>query len=111
MTAQQAAVFLRAFGDGTRLRIVAVLAKRELAVTQLADLLRCPEPRVSRHLAYLRARGLVESRRAGGYVLYGLAAPRHGLHETIVPTLLGALRELADVGRDTARLRPRAARG
>ncbi len=60
MLARHVGSLLRAFGDGTRLRVVKALAQGDLTVGDLAALLRCPKPRLSRHLRYLQARGLVE---------------------------------------------------
>ena len=58
MTAKQAGNFMRAFGDGTRLRIVCALLVRPTTVNDLTRLLRAPVQRVSRHLRYLHARGV-----------------------------------------------------
>jgi ArsR family transcriptional regulator len=64
----------KALGDETRLRIVALLAHGELCVCHIEDALRVSQPKVSRHLAILRAAGVVEPRRDGTWVYYRLAA-------------------------------------
>ena len=54
-----------AFADETRLRILNLLSVRELCVCDLCDALEQIQPKVSRHLAVLRAAGLVRVRRRG----------------------------------------------
>ncbi len=63
----------KALGDETRLRIVALLSHGELCVCHLEEALRLSQPKVSRHLAILRMTGVVEHRREGSWVYYGLA--------------------------------------
>jgi len=62
----------KALGDQTRLRIVALLSHGELCVCHLEEALKLSQPKVSRHLATLRAAGVVEDRRDGSWVYYGL---------------------------------------
>jgi ArsR family transcriptional regulator len=63
----------KALGDETRLRIVALLSHGELCVCHLEAALGLAQPAVSRHLATLRAAGVVADRRAGRWVHYRLA--------------------------------------
>jgi ArsR family transcriptional regulator len=63
----------KALGDETRVRIIALLSHGELCVCHLEDALGLSQPGVSRHLAVLRAAGVVESRRTGTWVYYRLA--------------------------------------
>jgi len=63
----------KALGDETRLRIVGLLAHRELCVCHLQEALGVSQPTVSRHLGILRSAGVVESRRDGSWIHYGLA--------------------------------------
>jgi len=65
---------LRAAGEPSRLRIVALLAHEELAVMELCQIMEQSQPRVSRHLRLLTASGLVERFPDGGWVFYRLAA-------------------------------------
>jgi ArsR family transcriptional regulator, arsenate/arsenite/antimonite-responsive transcriptional repressor len=62
-----------ALADATRLRILGLLADREVCVCNIHEALRLPQPTVSRHLAYLRRSGLVHTRRDGLWVHYRLA--------------------------------------
>ena len=63
---------LRAAGEGTRLRILALLAEAELTVTDLTDILRQSQPRISRHLRLLSEAGLVERFREGSWAFFRL---------------------------------------
>jgi ArsR family transcriptional regulator len=65
---------LRAAGEPSRLRILALLAEEELAVMELCQIMDQSQPRVSRHLRLLTASGLVERFPDGGWVFYRLAA-------------------------------------
>lgn len=65
---------LRAAGEPTRLRLLALLARGELTVTELTQILRQSQPRVSRHLKLLCEAGLLERFREGSWVFYRLAA-------------------------------------
>jgi ArsR family transcriptional regulator len=70
----EAVEVLRAAGEPSRLRIVALLAREELAVMELCQIMDQSQPRVSRHLRLLTASGLVERFPDGGWVFYRLAA-------------------------------------
>ena len=104
MTAREAASFMRAFGDGTRLRILVALSTRELSVAQMTGLLRCPKTRISRHLGYLRSRSIVESQQMGNSVVYRLLPPQHPLHRWALGALQQCSTDIEDVHRDTMRL-------
>ncbi|QOV91321.1 ArsR/SmtB family transcription factor [Humisphaera borealis] len=58
--------------DGTRLRILSLLAKGERNVTSLCQDLQLPQPTVSHHLGLLRMRNIISNRRNGKQVFYGL---------------------------------------
>src|SRR5258708_9258284 len=64
---------LRAAAEGTRLRILALLAEAELTVSDLTDILRQSQPRISRHLRLLAEAGLVERFREGAWAFFRLA--------------------------------------
>jgi ubiquinone/menaquinone biosynthesis C-methylase UbiE/DNA-binding HxlR family transcriptional regulator len=97
---------LKAAGDETRLRLLALLADGERTVKDLTDILGQSQPRVSRHLKLLTESGLVERRPEGSWVYYSLAdgAEAQGMMGDILAALGGedpALRRdrerLADV--------------
>ena len=62
--------WLKAAGEDSRLRLLALCARRELSVSDLAEALRQSEPRVSRHLRILSEAGLLERMRQGQWVHY-----------------------------------------
>jgi len=64
---------LRAAGESTRLRLLAVLSKSELTVTELTRVLGQSQPRVSRHLKLMCEAQLLNRYREGSWVLYRLA--------------------------------------
>jgi len=95
---------LKALADPTRLRILGLVAGGEVCVCHLHEALGIPQPTASRHLAYLRRAGLVDGRREGLWVYYGLAK----LPDEILHTLVGAVTHCAGhvdtVARDRKRL-------
>ena len=68
----------KTFSDPTRLRILALLEREELAVQELMDILGMAQSRVSRHLAILREAGLLRDRRDGTFVFYRFGATEEG---------------------------------
>ena len=64
---------LRAAGESTRLRLLALLAEGELTVGEIAEALGQSQPRVSRHLRLLAEGGLIERLPEGAWVFYRLA--------------------------------------
>src|SRR5437868_13248715 len=72
LRASQAVDVLRAAGEPTRLRILALLAREELAVLELCRVLDQSQPRVSRHLKVLAEAGLVARFPDGAWVFYRL---------------------------------------
>jgi DNA-binding transcriptional ArsR family regulator len=74
--AERIAEVLKAVAHPLRLRIIAVLVKRDARVTELAELLEEKQAIVSQQLRILRMSGLVEVLREHGAMRYGLAEPR-----------------------------------
>lgn len=68
-----------AFGDKTRLRLLTLMQPGEVSVNYLCETLKISQPKVSRHLAYLRAMGVVNTRRDGKWIYYSLAEPKSDL--------------------------------
>ena len=62
------------FSDPTRLRILNLLAHGPLCVCHFQEILGEPQVKVSKHLGYLRARGVVETKRDGNFIIYTLPA-------------------------------------
>ena len=98
----------QALADGTRLRIVGLLLQGEVCVCHLHESLGIPQPKASRHLAYLRRAGLVEARRDGLWMHYRLADDRDPAVKMVVQAVKRALGQQEIVQRDTAALSKRA---
>lgn len=95
----------RAFADPTRLRLLNLLSERELCVCILCDVLDETQPKVSRHLAYLRRAGLVDVRREGKWKHYALPKRPTGLKRTLLDGVRTCLRDLDVLNADLKRLR------
>src|SRR5579872_4879899 len=94
---------LKAAGEATRLRILALLAETELTVSDLTEILRQSQPRLSRHLRLLAEAGLVERFREGAWAFFRLG--EHGSTADIARTLIARLdAEDAVIARDRERL-------
>jgi ubiquinone/menaquinone biosynthesis C-methylase UbiE/DNA-binding transcriptional ArsR family regulator len=102
---------LKAAGEPTRLRILALLAEAELTVSDLTDILRQSQPRLSRHLRLLTEAGLVDRFREGSWAFFRIGE-RGGAAE-LARALIGRLNvDDAIVLRDRERLTAvRASRG
>ena len=90
----------RAFSDANRLRILSVLKQGELCVGDLVSILGVPQPRVSRHLAYLRRAGLVETRERGLWNFYRLAPATSAFHKKLLECLTACFGDVPKVARD-----------
>ena len=106
MDRQLAAVakLFQALADPTRLRILGLLLTGEVCVCDIHESLRIPQPKASRHLAYLRRAGLVDGRREGLWVHYRLADAPDAIAATIRQAVAHALGHLESVRRDGERL-------
>jgi ArsR family transcriptional regulator len=98
-----------ACADATRLRLLQLLAQRELCVCEMVELLGMPQGKVSRHLGVLRRAGLVRCRREGTWMHYALnkqETPLGRLVEEYLhrpsqdPTLAQDRRQLRRLGAD-----------
>ncbi len=95
---------LRALADPTRLRILALLFGGEVCVCHIHEALDVPQPTASRHLAYLRRAGLVDTRKEGPWVHYSLATMQDTLLRTVVETVTHCAGHVETVARDRKRL-------
>jgi ArsR family transcriptional regulator len=90
----------RAFSDATRLRILSLLKMGEHCVGDLVSILDVPQPKVSRHLAYLRKAGLVETRSQGLWNFYRLAPATSPFHKKLLECLTACFGDVPKVSRD-----------
>lgn len=98
-------LMFRAFSDRTRLRILNMLRLGELCVCHIVDVLGVPQPKASRHLAYLRKAGLVKARKQGQWSYYRLAPARGALHQKLLDCLCCCLHDVPELVRDAKRLK------
>jgi ArsR family transcriptional regulator len=94
----------RAFSDRTRLRILHMLLDGELCVCDLVSVLNVPQPKVSRHLSYLRRSGLVQVRKEGLWCYYKLAPAKNTFHAKLLDCLGCCFDTVPEIQRDAGRL-------
>ena len=93
-----------ALADTTRLRLLNLIAGREVCVCYHVEVLRQSQPKISRHLAYLRKAGIVEARREGKWMHYRLSELRGAEVAAILSSVLDALRHERPMQTDAAKL-------
>jgi ArsR family transcriptional regulator, arsenate/arsenite/antimonite-responsive transcriptional repressor len=93
-----------ALADRTRLRLLNLIAKQEICVCYFVEALNLPQPKISRHLAYLRKVGIVAARREGKWMHYRLVTPSDSHAATILKTTLRAFRKNKEIQQDFVRL-------
>ncbi len=97
-------LMFRAFSDRTRLRILSMLHGGELCVCDIVEVLGVPQPKASRHLAYLRRAGLVTARKQGQWSYYRLAPARNTFHEKILDCLACCFADVPELAKDAKKL-------
>lgn len=93
-------VFFAALADRTRLRLINLMALDEICVCFFVEVLGASQPKVSRHLAYLRRAGMVEARRDGKWSHYRLMTPTDERAARVFREVLAWLAEDAEMKRD-----------
>jgi ArsR family transcriptional regulator len=96
--------FYQALGDGTRLRLLNLMGDQELCVCYFVEILGQPQPKISRHLAYLRSAGMVAVRRQGTWMHYRIVVPEHAGAGRVLGETLAWMREDRRMQADRARL-------
>jgi ArsR family transcriptional regulator len=96
--------FFLALADATRLRILNLLSRGEVCVAHFSEVLGESQPKVSRHLAYLRGAGLVSTRRDGKWIFYKLDWPASDGLAVVLSGLLNSLKEDPAVSAERLRL-------
>jgi ArsR family transcriptional regulator, arsenate/arsenite/antimonite-responsive transcriptional repressor len=97
-------VLFRAFADPTRLRLLNLIGNREICVCYFVEILGISQPKISRHLAYLRRAGIVAARREGKWMHYRLSTPRGAAARGILRETLKHITADPKMQRDVARL-------
>jgi ArsR family transcriptional regulator len=93
-----------ALADPTRLRLLNLMDGREVCVCYFVEILRQPQPKISRHLAYLRRAGIVEARREGKWMHYRIERPDDAAGAAILDAALASLKSNREMRDDLARL-------
>lgn len=93
-----------ALADPTRLRLLNLMAGREVCVCYFVAILRQGQPKISRHLAYLRSSGIVSARREGKWMHYRIRWPEDGAVVSILNEVLRSLAGSKEMQADLARL-------
>ena len=93
----------QALADRTRLRLLNLMSGGEVCVCYFVELLDEPQPKISRHLAYLRRAGLVAARREGKWMHYRLTAPADSQQARVLECALAAAAEDRQLQRDRER--------
>jgi ArsR family transcriptional regulator len=106
-TLDEMETLFKALADATRLRILGLLLTGEVCVCHIHESLKISQPKASRHLAYLRKAGLVETRRDGLWVNYRMAALADPVLSAIADAVRHALTHIDAVRKDADRLEKR----
>jgi ArsR family transcriptional regulator len=94
----------QALADRTRLRVLNLLAGGEICVCYFVEILGESQPKVSRHLAYLRRAGLVDARRDGKWMHYRLVRPSDAQVARVLETTIESLANDKQMQRDRVAL-------
>jgi ArsR family transcriptional regulator len=97
-------LLFRALADPTRLRLLNLIADREICVCYFVEILGISQPKISRHLAYLRRAGIVAARRDGRWIHYRLTVPQDAVASSILQETLKHLRARPEMLRELTKL-------
>jgi ArsR family transcriptional regulator len=94
----------RVLADRTRLRLLSLMTGQEICVCYLVEVLKTSQPKISRHLAYLRRSGIVAARREGRWMHYRVVPPSDPAAARILEEVQRRLAEDRAMQQDRARL-------
>jgi ArsR family transcriptional regulator len=97
-------LFFAALADENRLRLLYLMKKGEICVCYLQGVLQASQPKISRHLAYLKRAGLVEARRDGKWMHYRLKTLERS-QEKVLSETFQHLSEASPIKKDAQRLK------
>ena len=98
------AFLFKALADQTRLRLINLIGDDEVCVCFFVEVLKINQPKISRHLAYLRRAGVVSARREGKWIHYRLVEPPEPHAANIFREVRAALPNDPAMKSDRARL-------
>lgn len=93
-----------ALADATRLRLLNLMAGREVCVCYFVEILGQSQPKISRHLAYLRRAGVVRARREGKWMHYSIVRPANRAAAAILDVALASFAGDKQMAMDRERL-------
>jgi ArsR family transcriptional regulator len=93
-----------ALADATRLRLLNLMNGREVCVCYFVEILKQGQPKISRHLAYLRRAGIIEARREGKWMHYRIERPADAKAASVLDATLKAFETDRKMQADLARL-------
>ena len=99
-----AELFFSALADKTRLRLLNLMRDGEVCVCFFAETLRTNNPKISRHLSYLKRAGLVKGRRDGKWIHYSLDEPKDSPAREIFDATLKMLKDDKELEQDRKRM-------
>jgi ArsR family transcriptional regulator len=102
--AEELEALFQALGDRTRLRLLNLMADGEVCVCFFIEVLDEPQPKISRHLAYLRSAGLVSARREAKWANYTITPPAHPTTRAAFDAVLAAMKTDREMQRDRTAL-------
>lgn len=97
-------IFFRALADRTRLRLLNLLRTEEVCVCFFVETLKTNQPKISRHLAYLRRAGIVDVRRDGPWMHYRIVEPDDADAARVLKDVISWLANDQEMLRDRERL-------
>jgi ArsR family transcriptional regulator, arsenate/arsenite/antimonite-responsive transcriptional repressor len=97
-------LFFRALADRTRLRLLNLMGTDEVCVCFFVEILKTNQPKISRHLAYLRRAGIVSARREGPWMHYQMAEPDDPAAARVLKDVMEWLASDQEMQRDRERL-------
>lgn len=96
--------FFSALADRTRLRLLNLMRSDEVCVCFFVEVLKTNQPKISRHLAYMRRAGIVEARRDGSWMHYRIIKPDDADAAHVLENVLGWLAHDSEMQSDRDRL-------
>ena len=97
-------LFFRALADRTRLRLLNLIGSDEVCVCFFVEILKTNQPKISRHLAYLRRAGIVGARREGQWIHYRIVQPADAEAARVLQDTMSWLANDPEMQRDRQRL-------
>src|SRR4051812_8749805 len=97
-------VFFSALADRTRLRLLNLMRSDEVCVCFFVEILKTNQPKISRHLAYMRRAGIVGARRDGSWIHYRIIEPPDADAARVLKDVLAWLANDREMHRDRDRL-------